>query len=301
MRIGLTGALGFTGIHFTRWATAAGHTVVPIQSDLTDANALNQEFAILCSNAPLDALVHLAAISHVTHADLDAFYRVNVVGTAYLLDALHKAGQCCKVLLASSANVYGNTEHSPISEAQPPSPANHYAVSKLAMEYVAKTYQDRLPLVFVRPFNYTGPLHHESFLIPKLVKHFIERQSTVSLGNTHVLREFNDVRMVCASYLALLASGLPGETYNICTGKVYSLDEVLAALTQLTGHPIAVQVNPAFVRTNEVHRLCGNPDKLIATIGQCQSFELDQTLQWMLDEASQAPATGAPTFKPPLP
>jgi GDP-6-deoxy-D-talose 4-dehydrogenase len=295
LRIGVTGALGFTGIHFTRWATAAGHSVAPVQSDLTDSKALDQELADLCNSAPLDAVVHLAAISHVTHADLDAFYRVNVVGTAYLLDALLKAGQHCNVLLASSANVYGNAEQSPIAETQAPSPANHYAVSKLAMEYVARIYQDRLPLLVVRPFNYTGPLHHESFLIPKLVKHFVERQATVSLGNTHVLREFNDVRMVCASYLALLTSGTPGEIYNICTGKVYSLDEVLATLAHLTGHPIEVQINPAFVRANEIHRLCGNPDKLVATIGLGQTFEIAQTLQWMLDEALQASATVTPS------
>ena len=297
MRIGLTGAAGFTGSHFTRWASAAGHTVVPVLADLAQADAVASDIAASCRETPLDAMVHLAAISHVTHADLEAYYRVNVVGTGYLLDALLKAGQTCKVLLASSANVYGNTDQSPITEKVAPSPANHYAVSKLAMEYLAKTYQERLPLLFARPFNYTGPQHHESFLIPKLVRHFVERKARVSLGNTHVLREYNDVRMVCASYLALLEKGTPGETYNICTGKVYSLGDVLATLTQLTGHPIEVDINPAFVRQNEIHHLCGNPSKLLGTIGALPPYELANTLQWMLDEAPRqaSAATTMPT------
>ena len=259
----------------------------PIQADLTQAGALAEEVSGLCAEAPLDAVVHLAAISHVAHADLDAFYRVNVVGTSYLLDALLQAGQSPKVLLASSANIYGNTDQSPIRESQVPSPANHYAVSKLAMEHVARLYLDRLNLFFVRPFNYTGPLHDESFLIPKLVRHFVEHRPTVMLGNLQVEREFNDVRMVCASYLGLLSHGQRGEAYNICSGQSYSLTHVLAMLFDITGHHLEVQVNPAFVRHNEVQRLCGDPGKLLSTLGQLSSFGLQDTLGWMLQEASR--------------
>lgn len=286
MRIGLTGSQGFTGVHFTRAATSAGHEVCPIQADLTQAGALAAEVSGLCAQSPLDAVVHLAAISHVAHADLDAFYRVNVVGTSYLLDALVQAGQKPKVLLASSANIYGNTDQSPIRENQAPSPANHYAVSKLAMEHVARLYLERLDLFVVRPFNYTGPLHDESFLIPKLVRHFVERRASVMLGNLDVEREFNDVRMVCASYLGLISHGQTGQTYNICSGQSYSLSQVVALLSSLSGHTLEVQVNPAFVRQNEVQRLCGDPGKLLAALGTLPSYTLQDTLSWMLQEAA---------------
>ena len=283
MRILLTGAEGFTGRHFAERASAKGHSVVALRSDLMEDEALRKE---VLEVAP-DAVVHLAAISFVGHADETAFYAVNVVGTTNLLDALTKLPtKPQRVLLASSANIYGNTEASPISETQPPAPINHYAMSKLAMEYMARTYEDRLNLVITRPFNYTGPGQDVNFLIPKLAKHFSSRAPSIALGNIHVEREFNDVRMVCSAYLALLAYGEPGTAYNVCSGQPYELQHVIDAFTCITGHKLEVSVNPAFVRGNEVHRLCGNPARLNALLlkhgVQLETPALTETLQRML-------------------
>lgn len=283
MHILLTGADGFTGRHFKIRAEAAGHSVWPLQVNLNDADALREEVRL----AQADWLVHLAAISFVGHADENAFYTVNVIGTMNLLAALEALPTPpIKVLIASSANVYGNSEASPISEETPPSPVNHYAVSKLAMEHMALTHSQTLPMVLVRPFNYTGPGQAAQFLIPKLVSHFARKADRIELGNLHVEREFNDVRMVCEAYLTLLEKGLPGETYNVCTGKTHNLRGVMDRLEQLTGHQMAVTVNPAFVRANEVHRLCGNPSKLLSCVGELAPYTLDDTLQSMLDAAA---------------
>jgi nucleoside-diphosphate-sugar epimerase len=279
MKILLTGAAGFTGLFFKSAAEAAGHQVVALQADLTDKAAVAAE---VLQAAP-DALVHLAAISFVGHADDTAFYGVNVVGTMNLLAGLAALPvKPSKVLLASSANIYGNCDASPITEEQPAAPVNHYAMSKLAMEQMAWTYLDRLPIVITRPFNYTGPGQAPQFLIPKLVSHFARRALAIELGNLHVEREFNDVRMVCDAYLALLAHGLPGEVYNVCSGQPYTLQHVLGLLSEITGQTMDVQVNPAFVRANEVHRLCGSPDKLWACVGSLHKFNLGDTLNWML-------------------
>lgn len=284
MRLLLTGADGFTGRHFVAAASAAGHEVLSLQSNLTDKDALKSEVAKV---AP-EAVVHLAAISFVGHADARAFYNVNVIGTLNLLDALVALPQPPgSVLLASSANVYGNCEQSPITEAQPPAPVNHYAMSKLAMEHMARTYAHRLPLFFVRPFNYTGPGQDPSFVIPKLVAHFARRADAVELGNLDVEREFNDVRFVCAAYLQLLQKATPGEVYNICTGNPVTLKSVLALLSQITGHQLQVQVNPAFVRANEIHRLCGSPAKLLDVVDELVSPPLADTLRWMLEAAGR--------------
>lgn len=286
-KILLTGAAGFTGLFFKSAAEAAGHHVVALQADLTDKAAVSAE---VLQAAP-DAVVHLAAISFVGHADDTAFYGVNVVGTMNLLAGLAALPvKPSKVLLASSANVYGNCDASPITEDQPAAPVNHYAMSKLAMEHMARTYLDRFPVVFTRPFNYTGPGQAPNFLIPKLISHFAQRAPAIELGNLHVEREFNDVRMVCDAYLALLAHGEPGEVYNVCSGKPYTLQHVIDLLSGITGHAMDVQVNPAFVRANEVHRLCGSPAKLLRATGTLPAYGLEQTLSWMLEMAGNGHA-----------
>lgn len=286
MRLLITGASGFTGRHLNSSAQAAGHSVSVLEADLTDVNAIR---SALSAGGPLDAVVHLAGIAFVGHADNAAFYAVNTVGTTNLLQCLVSETAAVgrpRVLIASSANVYGNCERSPISEEQASAPVNHYAASKLAMEHMALTYADRLSVVIARPFNYTGPGQSPSFLIPKLVNHFARKADHIELGNLHVEREFNDVRMVCDAYLALLEKGQSGEIYNICSGQTHSLQGVMNRLERLTGHQMAVAVNPAFVRANEVHRLCGSPDKLLGCVGELAPYTLDDTLQSMLDAAA---------------
>jgi nucleoside-diphosphate-sugar epimerase len=280
MKILLTGAAGFTGRSLKSIAEAAGHQVVSLQANLTDKESVVSE----ALQVQPDVVVHLAAISFVGHADPTAFYSVNVVGTMNLLASLAALPvKPSKVLLASSANVYGNCGASTITEEQPESPVNHYAMSKLAMEQMARTYLDRLPIVITRPFNYTGPGQALNFLIPKLVSHFSRRASVIELGNLHVEREFNDVRMVCHACLSLLENGKSGEIYNICSGQTYPLQYVIDVLSELTAHTLDVLVKPQFVRANEVHRLCGSPKKLLACTGPLEQYDLRNTLQSMLN------------------
>lgn len=293
MRILLTGASGFTGQHFQQAATRHGHEIVALSVELTDASEVARSVE---RAGPCEALVHLAAISFVGHADESAFYAVNTVGTTNLLrafDALPASARPRKLLIASSANVYGNCPQSPIAETQPPAPVNHYATSKLAMEHMAMTFADRLPIVVTRPFNYTGPGQTHSFLVPKLVDHFTRRAPVIELGNLHVEREFNDVRMVCEAYLRLLDNGESGQIYNVCTGTAFSLQQVLDLLKNLTGHDMGVRVNPAFVRASEVHRLCGAPEKLIGRIGPLPAYSLTDCLSVML-QAHTAQTPSAP-------
>ena len=285
MNILLTGANGFTGRHFTTIAAKAGHVITPLDANLLDVPALEMEI----SKLKPEAVVHLAGISFVGHVYDRAFYDVNLFGTLNLLDVLIRSAFPLKrVLLASSANVYGNCEASPINETQTPSPVNHYAMSKLAMEHIARTRFPQLPVVVARPFNYTGPGQTSSFVIPKLVMHVIRKIPKIELGNLHVEREFNDVRMVCDAYLRLLELGTPGETYNVCSGTTYTLHQVVERLACLSGHSMDALVSPALVRPNEIHQLCGDPKKLQCAIGTLTSWNLEDTLAWMLAEASLA-------------
>ena len=282
MRLLLTGADGFTGRHLTKAAEAAGFVVCPLRADLTDAAAVAAEVAA----AEPTHVVHLAGISAVTHADELAFYQVNLFGTLNLLQALAALpSPPQKVLLASSANVYGNQEGEAISETLCPKPVNHYAMSKLAMEHMAATFADRLPIVIARPFNYTGVGHDLRFVIPKIVDHFVRQAPVIELGNLDVYREYNDVRQVCDVYLKLLALGAPGEIYNVCSGSAVSLRDVLTLVAQISGWQPEVQVNPAFVRQHEVHTLCGSAQKLSRCIGINIENDLHGLLAWMYQAA----------------
>jgi nucleoside-diphosphate-sugar epimerase len=101
-----------------------------------------------------------------------------------------------------------------------------------------------------------------------------------------VQREYNDVRFVCEAYLRLLEHGASGSVYNICSGVTYDFNAVIGMLRELTGHDIDVQVDPALVRANEVHRLCGDPSRLNACAPALRSYHLRDTLSWMLSAAS---------------
>lgn len=279
MRLLLTGADGFTGVHLSQAARQAGFTVFSLKAQLEN----RQELQACVNEVQPTHVIHLAAISHVTHDDNLAYYQTNLLGSLDLLEALSTlASPPQKVILASSANVYGNTEQSPILESQPPAPVNHYAMSKLAMELLSRNFDARLPIVITRPFNYTGVGHGAHFVIPKIVDHFARKADVIELGNVDVYREYNDVRDISNLYLSLLTHGQAGKTYNLASGRTHSLRQVIAQLESMTGHSVAIKVNPQFVRSNEIVRLCGSSQCVEQAVGKIAWRPLEETLQWML-------------------
>lgn len=295
-RVLVTGLNSFTGHHLEQALTAAGYAVHgTIRSDelpdatrhvadLLDFNSLRR---VIAHVAPRH-VIHLAAVSFVAHDDVEAIYRTNVTGTRNLLHALAESGDVAKgmgtVLLASSANVYGNAPVDPITEDQPVRPPNDYAVSKSAMEQMAALWIDRLPITIVRPFNYTGVGQSDWFLIPKIVKAFARRVPLLELGNLDVLRDFSDVRDVVQAYVSLLELS-PRTTLNVCSGQVHALREIIELTQRLSGHSLEVRVNPLFVRPNDVRVLRGSAARLHKLVPNWHPRPLRETLAWMLDNA----------------
>jgi len=296
-RILVTGAHGFTGRHLCAQLRAQGNEVIEltehdtrsdheIRAELTDVAQMRDAVA----RARPDRVVHLAAIAFPGHADAGAIYRVNVVGTLNLLQALieHGGGKG-GVLLPSTATVYAGDASCALTEDAPLAPASHYAVSKLAMEHMARLFADRLPIVIVRPFNYTGPGQREPYLVPKIVRHFAERAPVIELGNIDSERDFLDVRVVADAYTRLLSTPLTfGGTFNLCSGVGTSVRALIATLASITGQRIEVRVNPAFVRPNEPRRIVGSPARLAGVIGTLRDIPLTRTLEDMLVAASEA-------------
>ncbi|CNL17719.1 NAD-dependent epimerase/dehydratase [Yersinia frederiksenii] len=288
----ITGIQGFTGHYMAAELSAAGYRVFGLgsqpsndldyfQVDLLDIDGLTS----VIKQVKPQVIVHLAAIAFVGHGNPAAFYDVNVVGTRNLLVALSTvADNIESVLLASSANVYGNTQAGMLSETTIVNPANDYAVSKLAMEYMAKLWSEKLPIIIVRPFNYTGVGQSDNFLLPKIVSHFKRKASEIELGNLDVWRDFTDVRALVKAYLGLLLTKPIGETVNVCSGRTHSLREVISLCEKITSHSLSIHVNPAFVRANEVKTLCGDSTKLQSIVDGWNTPPLEETLRWMLED-----------------
>lgn len=292
----ITGVAGFTGRHVARLLAESGHEIHGIVHDAEDEiEGVHQTYEADLSDLPSvmrvvknvhpQYVLHLAGVAFVAHSDVEQIYRSNVLGTRQLLEALASLSQApISVLLASSANVYGNAREGELDENTAFAPANDYGVSKVAMEYVAALYRSRLPLVLVRPFNYTGRGQSSQFIIPKIVAHARERSPYIELGNIDVARDFSDVRAVAQVYRRLLDEPkASGGTYNVCSGTAVTLQQVLEEVWRLSGRRFDVHVNPAFVRANEVRVLQGSKKKLESVIGPVPSIPLEQTLRWMLD------------------
>jgi nucleoside-diphosphate-sugar epimerase len=297
----ITGVSGFTGRYLAMALSQAGHEVHGLANHGADENIAGVSRMHRCDlmDAPglqrimrdlrPDHIVHLAAISFVAHGDVDEMYRTNILGTRHLLDAIQTAGlKPRSILVASSANVYGNARDGVIDETTPPAPANDYGVTKTALEYVCGIYAASLPLVVIRPFNYTGVGQSRNFLIPKIVDHILQGAHTIELGNIDIARDFSDVRTVVDVYVRLLSTPAAiGQTLNVCSGRAVSLRDIIDALQRLSGHQMDVQINPAFVRANEVKSLCGSRARLESVIGAVSMPPLDETLMWMLQSPAE--------------
>jgi len=293
----LTGAEGFTGQLLAHRLVEAGHEVhglVRPGTAVVDLPAGVTYHAVdLCDRAGTAVavrviepagVIHLAAISSPVHGDAEDIYTTNLIGSRHLLAGLadlDRRPDC--VILASSANVYDAALSGQITENSPVAPVNDYGVSKLAMEHLRGVFAARLPIVVVRPFNYTGVGQSPRFVIPKIVAALRSGAAAVELGNIDVSRDWSDVRFVVDCYVRLLgAKAAIGGTFNICSGVAISLREVIAQACSAAGRQIEVQFNPAFARANEIPRLWGSNARLAEVIGPLSPQPIAETLNWML-------------------
>lgn len=284
----ITGINGFTGKYLSDYYTERNFSVYgitnnapPNQPHIFSCDLLEKERLIeLIDQIQPEIVVHLAAISFVGHEDLTEMYQVNVLGTQNLLEAIRLKGKqkVEKILLASSATVYGNQLETELSEQMCPNPVNHYGISKLAMEQVAKMYFDDLPILITRPFNYTAPEQSTNFVIPKIASAFKNKQQTLELGNIEVFREYNSIHFICECYYLLSISDYQSTVVNLCSGITYSLKEVIDYCSELSNHTLEVKINERFVRSNEIIRLSGSPKKLNEMIQLSQNYFLKETL-----------------------
>lgn len=327
----LTGINGFVGQHLARLLLSEGYEVAGGLRDagerfnlltpdevaklrlltyrLDDRSVLE---AVLDEVRP-DVIFHLAARSFVpaSLADPAGTFAVNVMGTIHLLEAIRALrdripGFAPTVVQASSAEVYGKAEAQamPLTEETPHRPVNPYAASKVAqLAYGRQAHAAwGLKVITATPFNHIGPGQAASFVVASFAEQLAriahrERPPVLSVGNLEARRDFTDVRDVCRAYLALARKGVPGETYNICSGTSVAIREILERLVKISGLLVEIVHDPARMRPSDVPDLYGSHTKLTAATGWTPRLHLDTTLQeiyasWKVEVLS--PAAGTP-------
>jgi GDP-4-dehydro-6-deoxy-D-mannose reductase len=283
----ITGGGGFVGHWLADHLRSLGDTVVSIDQevDVTDPSAL----LAAVSDAQPEAIYHLAALTHVGQSWDEPLrvLEVNVIGTGALLAAARQCGSDPRILVTSSAEVYGAvTDPSllPLTEASPTAPLTPYAASKLAGEaLVAQAFLGHgQHVITVRPFNHIGPGQSPNFAVPALAKRIVEADrrgvETIPVGNLSARRDFTDVRDVVRSYRLLIESGEPGAVYNVCSGQDVAIREIADGLLALAGTTLAFENDPTLMRPVEVPVLRGDPGRLMAATGWKPEIPLEDTL-----------------------
>jgi len=288
-RVLITGISGFTGTHLENYLSNLGYDVYgtvlgkPSKANHYQCNITKKEqISAIISLVEPHYVIHVAAISFVAESNASLIYDVNVVGTENILSSLveHKI-VVQRVIISSSALIYGNLGKEVLDESMQPKPVNHYGCSKLSMEHIAEEYFDKLPITITRTFNYTGVGQAVHFLVPKIIKHFQDRCKVIELGNTNVAREFNDVKYVTECYYKLMQTTTPSTIVNLSSNNPIKLMELIDKMNKIAGYEIEVRINPDFVRANEIASLSGSTEKLKSIIGEVEQVALEDTLLTM--------------------
>ncbi|HTU37884.1 MAG TPA: GDP-mannose 4,6-dehydratase [Acidimicrobiales bacterium] len=286
MRALITGGEGFVGQWLAAHLKDNGDevAVIDIETDVSDGAAVGR---VMADVAP-DAVYHLAALTHVGESweNPSQVLRVNVLGTAELLAAARTHQPEARVLVVSSAEVYGvvTPEQLPLDEGTPTLPASPYAASKLAAEAVALQAWRGFgqSVIVVRPFNHIGPGQSPNFFVPALAKRIVEAKragsTTLRVGTLTTRRDFTDVRDVVAAYRLLIEQGAPGEIYNVCSGHDVAMSEVADELLNLADIDLDLETDPALVRPVDVPVLRGDAGRLRVATGWEPRIPLATTL-----------------------
>ncbi|MEA3075623.1 MAG: GDP-4-dehydro-6-deoxy-D-mannose reductase [Actinomycetota bacterium] len=252
--------------------------------DVTDADAVRKSLADI---AP-EAVYHLAGWAHVGSSweEPAAAFQVNAAGTVHVLDAARRLASPPRVLVVSSAEVYGTVrpDQLPLTEDTPVSPVSPYAASKVAAEVAARQafLGYGLPVVVARPFNHIGPGQSPTFVVSALARRIVEAErsgaTVLEMGNPTPRRDLTDVRDVVRAYRLMVERAEPGETYNVCTGDDVVIGDLARRLIELSGVDLELNAGTVELRPIDVPVLRGDGSRLTAATGWRPEIPLDQTL-----------------------
>jgi GDP-4-dehydro-6-deoxy-D-mannose reductase len=264
MKALITGIEGFVGPHLENFLKSQnfetfgtflyGSSVMPKNYLPMDVLKYDQIIRVLKIIHP-DIIIHLAGFSSVGKSFQfpDKCISINVEGSKNLLKAVYEANLSSKILIVSSGEVYGNTNQIPAIESMPTKVTSPYTESRILQEKNCLLFAEEksLPLFISRSFNHTGPGQTDDFVISSFAKQIITKlqlaNPTIEVGNINIIRDFLDVRDVVQAYLQIILQGKNLEIYNVCSGKGYSLREILNELICLSHYSFDIKIGRAHV------------------------------------------------------
>lgn len=299
MKCLITGISGFVGQYLARQLCEEGAVVAGverpplagvagpwkvIECDILDFGSLVR----VVSDFRPDRIYHLAGLTRPSESLRvpREYYLVNVQGTVNMLEAARQAASGARILIISSAEVYGcSTCSTPVDETCQPVPGNPYGASKLLAEMVGlhffRDFGSRV--LFARPFNHSGPGQSPTFVVSDFCRQavLLENQSdgsgTIRVGNLESARDFLDVRDVVSAYLGLGEKGVAGEIYNIASGQAISIQTILDTVLRLAKADIKVEVSAEKYRP-AARPLVGSSEKLQKLFDWRPRYSLEQTI-----------------------
>lgn len=301
MRVFVTGIRGFVGTHLSDLLLSKNLEVSGIGTsenfnrsnqveyyniDILDSEKLNKTI----DNIKPELIFHLAGISSVriSYNQPELCKKINVTGTKNLLDAIIEAKINPRILVVSSAEVYGIPESVPIKETADLNPKNPYAESKKEQEELCQQYMEKLKIIISRSFQHTGLGQKPLFVTSDFAKQIAEiekelKEPIIKVGNLEARRSFTDVRDMVKAYYLSLQKCIPGETYNICSGKIYSIKEALDMLLSMSNTKIEVRLDPKKIRPNDIPIQVGDSSKFRNQTGWQPEIPFEKTLKDLLD------------------
>ncbi|HUE86785.1 MAG TPA: GDP-mannose 4,6-dehydratase [Vicinamibacterales bacterium] len=299
----VTGAAGFVGGHLLEHLLADGSSIVGWYRPGTDASALRagahwRPVELLdpgavgraVADVGPSAVYHLAGAAHIGQSwqmTLET-YQSNVLATHHLLRAVQTFASGVRVLITCSGTIYRALDR-PLRESDPLSPASPYATSKLAQEMLAlRAWQDDgIPVLVARAFNHTGPGQDPSFVAPGIARQIAQieagrQEPMLRVGNLEPRRDLTDVRDVARAYTAMMAQAVPGQPYNVCSGRQLSIRALVEAFVSRARTTITLVQDPALCRPNDAPLLVGDHTRLTRDTGWTPRIPIEQTVDELL-------------------
>ncbi|MFQ5807445.1 MAG: NAD-dependent epimerase/dehydratase family protein [Phycisphaerae bacterium] len=298
----VTGAEGFTGRHLVEYLRRRGYEVIGGVRNRARKLAFERRYgkALVCdvsdainvaraiASVKPDGVIHLAGTAQPQAANAEplAAYQSIVTGWANMLDAIRRVVPRARAVLTSTCEVYGNAggDERPLSEDAPLAPVNTFGSLKATAESIARTFFQNYHtnVTIVRPFHYTGAGQSEDFFFGSVAKRLAEwdpsaQGNQLQLPDLNFKRDLLHVSDMVEAYACLLEEGRPNEVYNVCSGRTWTVREIVELIVRAMGRTVSVSDLPTD-EDGQVPWLCGDNSKACSEFGWQPRYTIEQAV-----------------------